>query len=856
MTQLLMDKTNVWRLLLLVLAGIFTSCTPAQAATMAAFHALPSLDAGVDKPTAVAVDAVGRVYVAESMSNRVRVFAQGGGLLAELTGLSKPISVAVDGAGRLYVGSAWQGSVTVYDQDRRELFKLGGGDNEFIEPADIDLDESGRIYVTDKGGNTIRVYDAAGRYLRSIGTPATTPPAANGQLWHPSSLAIDPASLELVVLDQQQLWDNYARTWIDGARIQFFSMAGEFLRGYSKFGYDLDAGQLIKPAGVAVDALSRVYVSDARLQKVMVYDNVNTFLGMVDNNAAPLRTPLGLAMAGTGRLYVAALLAGRVDVFGIDAYAALAVQPASLSFTATEGDDLPAPQEAVIMNSGKSELTWSAATGSDWLSLPAAGGTLAPGASGPVAVAVRHDGLAPGSHQGSVRVSAPGMEELVAVTLTVKPNPLQVSPLALSFFAGEGTTPAAQLLSVTTGGAEPVAWSAAVDQAWLFLNKNTGNGSDTVKVYADTSGLGLGEHHGALTFQNLAGGRSVVVGVSLHISESAEPPSETPALPQVDGKGVQAADKIWRTRRPAAGVTLRGVWGANDRDALVVGDNGTILRFDGKSWRPMSSGSRAMLRSIWGVTAENSYDAYAVGAGGTVLHFDGATWAPVDSGTGEPLADVWVASEVLVVSDYGTFLNLSRGEAASTGLLLRTLWGGSESDLFAAGESGMIGRFDGTAWTAMESDTSQWLNGLWGYANGEVFAVGENGAIVRYDGTAWTGMDSGSYETLRGVYGTAPDDIYAVGDNGTVLRYDGTAWTALFTGGVDLRAVWADGTLVVAVGEDGTVLTGQGRAPRTAPGRKPKAVLRGSEAAPESATKVDPGAVRQAPMLKGPREIR
>ncbi|RJX23543.1 MAG: hypothetical protein C4563_01595, partial [Desulfobulbus sp.] len=64
-------------MLILLLADFCTS----QAATMAAFDALPSLDAGVDKPTAVAVDAVGRVYVAESMSNRVRVFAQGGGLL-------------------------------------------------------------------------------------------------------------------------------------------------------------------------------------------------------------------------------------------------------------------------------------------------------------------------------------------------------------------------------------------------------------------------------------------------------------------------------------------------------------------------------------------------------------------------------------------------------------------------------------------------------------------------------------------------------------------------------------------------------------------------------------------------------
>jgi len=311
------------RIILIPVLTMISFLGTSQAAAMPFFEALPSLDAQVDKPAAVAVDGAGWVYVVESTGNRLRIFAQGGGQLAEITGLAKPISAAVDGAGRIYVGSAQLGSVTVYDEDRRELFKLGEGNGEFWEPADIDLDASGRVYVTDRAGNTIRIYSSSGQYLQSIGTPATTPPAGNGQLWCPASLAIDPASSELVVLDQQQTWDPYARTWIHGARIQFFSMDGAFLRSYEKFGYDQNAGQLIKPAGVAVDSSSRVYVSDSRLQKIMVYDNTNTFLGIIDNSLAPLRTPMGMALSSTGRLYVAAMLAGRVDVFGLDDYEAL-----------------------------------------------------------------------------------------------------------------------------------------------------------------------------------------------------------------------------------------------------------------------------------------------------------------------------------------------------------------------------------------------------------------------------------------------------------------------------------------------------------------------------------------------------
>ncbi|MHB8810804.1 MAG: BACON domain-containing protein [Desulfobulbaceae bacterium] len=842
------SSTSVVRtLLILILAGIGFTFGPAQAATMASFTALPSLDAQVDKPTGVAVDGAGRVYVAEAMNNRVLIFAQGGSLLATIPGLAKPISVAVDAAGRIYVGSAWQGSVTVFDSARKELFKLGTGDNEFIEPCDIDIDGSGQAYVTDKDNNTVRVYNTAGQFVRSIGTPGS----GNGQLWHPCSLAIDPVSSELVVLDRQQFMDNYAKTMIDGARIQFFSMDGSFKRGYAKFGYDMNAGQLVMPVSVTVDSANRVYVSDARLQKVMVYDNANALLGMIDNSAAPLRTPLGLAMAASGRLYVSALLSGRVDSYGIGSYAAMGVQPASLSFTATAGENAPAPQDMVISNSGKSDISWSAAVDKDWLSLPATGGVLQPNASSPFAISVRHDGLAPGTYQGSVRISAPGMEEVVAVTLTVKPNPLQVSPASLSFTANEGTTPAAQTLSVVTGGSEQVNWSASADKGWLFLPKTTGSGSATVKVYADASRLGVGSHNGTITFLNLAGG-SVGVAVRLTISEASEPPTATPRLPQPGAGEVAAGGKNWRVDQVAAGVTLRGIWASGARDLLAVGDGGTILGYNGRGWRAMASGSESALQSIWGSVTESSYDAYAVGEGGTALHFDGTVWTGLSTGTSESLADVWGAAEVLAVGGYGTILNLTQSAAGSANLVLRSLWGSSANDIFAVGET--ILHSDGTTWTAMAPDTSQWLNAVWGSSTTDVFAVGEYGTIIHYDGANWTAMESGVQETLHGVYGDAPNNVYAVGDNAVVLHYDGTTWNLLLAGGISLRDVWAAARLVVAVGDDGTILTGRSNNAKE-PGKRPKAALTGQQE-PAREGKARSGGSLQSPSLKGPRQTR
>jgi DNA-binding beta-propeller fold protein YncE len=836
--------------MILSLIAAVASLGTAQAVTIPSIIALPSLDASVDKPTAVAVDGAGRVYVAESMSNRVRIFAQGGGLLTEITGLAKPISVAADPAGRIYVGSAWQGSVSVYDGSRTFLFKLGVGDNEFTTPVDIDIDGGGQIYVTDKDSNTIRVYNPAGQYVKSIGIPGTTPPAGNGQLWHPCSLAIDPVTSELVVLDQQQVWDNYARTWIDGARIQFFSMAGAFLRGEAKFGYNMDGGQLVKPVGVAVDPLSRVYVSDARLQKVMVYDNSDVLIGMIDNSTAPLRTPLGLAMAATGRLYVASLLSGRVDVYGIGSYSAMEVRPAAMSFTAIEGGVIPAQQATTITNSGKAELAWSATTAADWLSLPATLGTLPPSASGAVAVGVRPEALAPGTYQGSVKISAPGMAEVVAVTLTVKPNPLQVSPASLTFTASEGSTPAAQSLSVSTSG-EQISWSATADQNWLSPNKTSGSGPDTVKIYASTAGLAPGSYSGMITVLNLAGGKSLSVAVSLSISEATEQPGEPQALP-LPGEEVQAGGKRWRVTQAAAGVDLRGVSGVDHRNMLVVGEHGTILDYDGKSWRTMSSGTESALRSIWVRATETGYEAYAVGDAGVALHFDGTGWSRVATGSTKALADVWGAAEVLAVDGYGTILNLSLATAGYENIALRTIWGSATNDIFAAGESGAILHSAGTAWSTMASDTSQWLNALWGSSEDDIFGVGENGTIVHYNGTAWSTMESGVYETLHGVYGDAPDNVYAVGDNAVVLHFDGTAWSVLLAGGISLRDVWVADRLVVAVGDDGTILTGRGGDIGKVPGRKPKAGLTGGQQDPNQGSKVGTGGVLQTPRLRGP----
>jgi hypothetical protein len=65
------------------------------------------------------------------------------------------------------------------------------------------------------------------------------------------------------------------------------------------------------------------------------------------------------------------------------------------------------------------------------------------------------------------------------------------------------------------------------------------------------------------------------------------------------------------------GDTLDGVWGSSGSDVFAVGEDGTILHYDGSSWSSMSSGTGEWLYGVWGSSGS---DVFAVGDSGTILH--------------------------------------------------------------------------------------------------------------------------------------------------------------------------------------------------------------------------------------------
>ncbi len=165
---------------------------------------------------------------------------------------------------------------------------------------------------------------------------------------------------------------------------------------------------------------------------------------------------------------------------------------------------------------------------------------------------------------------------------------------------------------------------------------------------------------------------------------------------------------------------------------------------------------------------------------------------------------------------------------------LLAVGGTSSKDVWVVGADKGTGpivlRFDGAAWSRLE--TGERANLWWVHAipGGPVFLGGAHSTILRYADGRFERMPTPglSRHIVFGLWGAAANDVYAVGSvgsrNGFVWHWDGAAWTPvelptnLFTdaGGntPGFFKVWGDGKGTVwVVGEHGTVLRSKDRGP-------------------------------------------
>jgi hypothetical protein len=106
-----------------------------------------------------------------------------------------------------------------------------------------------------------------------------------------------------------------------------------------------------------------------------------------------------------------------------------------------------------------------------------------------------------------------------------------------------------------------------------------------------------------------------------------------------------------------------------------------------------------------------------------------------------------------------------------TGLRLRAIWGTGPTNLFAAGDAGVVLRHDGLRWYPMELPLSVEWRAIWGTGPSDVYLAGDRGAILHYDGAVWRQRSTPTNSLLVGMRpGTTPGSFQVVGTLGTVLE--------------------------------------------------------------------------------------
>ncbi len=258
------------------------------------------------EPSGVAVDAFGRLVVADAALHRLQRFEPDGRWLGEAGSLGsdpgqlrRPGSVAMlgtltvatlDGENRRIEGYDLFGRRlgTIIDLREPALVDQVGR----VDPVALAADRGGALYVADADRDRVLAFDFAGRFLRAIGGFGGRPGSFRGL----SGLAAGPRG-GLVTAERVN------------ARVQRLESGGRVLASWTL--------AVVREPGalpIAVDDSGRVAVADEASGRLWVFDAGGRSLAVLDG----LARPRALAFAPDGTLLLAEAARGEVRRFTLE----------------------------------------------------------------------------------------------------------------------------------------------------------------------------------------------------------------------------------------------------------------------------------------------------------------------------------------------------------------------------------------------------------------------------------------------------------------------------------------------------------------------------------------------------------
>ncbi len=181
----------------------------------------------------------------------------------------------------------------------------------------------------------------------------------------------------------------------------------------------------------------------------------------------------------------------------------------------------PASAIYTLQNTGATALSWTAVKTQAWLTLSAASGTLAAGATVPVTASINTTAntLTAGVYTDAI-IFTNATNGTGTTTRSVSLNVSTAGALSVSALTGLTSsgavggpfTPASTLYTLQNTGANPLNWTAAVTQGWLTLSAASGTlaaggtTTVTVSINAAANTLVAGAYSDTVTFVNATNG--------------------------------------------------------------------------------------------------------------------------------------------------------------------------------------------------------------------------------------------------------------------------------------------------------------------------------------------------------------
>jgi len=240
--------------------------------------------------------------------------------------------------------------------------------------------------------------------------------------------------------------------------------------------------------------------------------------------------------------------------------------------------------------------------------------------------------------------------------------------------------------------------------------------------------------------------------------------------------------------------SLIAIWAFSDSN-LAITNGGSIGWFDGRKVRldcgvnPLLTGA---INKMWGTS--NS-DLYVVGNNGNIAHYDGKSWQKIESGTNVRLTDVYGSPDGSVVwvagfdDSYGTVFLRNKGKGFEKVLEI--------TDPRPSYQPGQITKVFKSLWT--DKVDTVYLGAI-----GRVYAAPLNTSGETEENIWWDDENQHTFPPETNVIrGTGGNDIFVGGYLQFIQHYNGKTWKSYpeIEGNGTWRSMAVSKKIVVAVGE-------------------------------------------------------